>query len=82
MTEICLGDSYSGSKEDMQIVLAPHIQNYLAQTRRRHSCCSVLLPVAFERAAQRSWFDPKFDSPVLEEQFKTSVYPQIRLRFR
>lgn len=82
MAELCLYEPYCVTKEDEQIDIAPKIQNYLSQSRRRHSCCSVMLPVAFERAAHRSWFDPKFDSNVLEEQFKTSVYPQIRLRFR
>ncbi|XP_062538630.1 adenylate cyclase type 9 isoform X2 [Armigeres subalbatus] len=77
-----LTDSYKGSVEDIQISLAPYIQSYLTQTGRRHSCCSVMLPVAFERAAPRSWFDPRFDSPVLEGQFQSSVFPQIRLKFR
>ncbi|XP_065083343.1 adenylate cyclase type 9 isoform X2 [Ochlerotatus camptorhynchus] len=77
-----MSDSRKGSIEDIQISLAPYIQSYLTQTGRRHSCCSVMLPVAFERAAPRSWFDPRFDSPVLEGQFQASVFPQIRLKFR
>lgn len=77
-----LTDSHKGSIEDIQISLAPYIQSYLTQTGRRHSCCSLMLPVAFERAAPRSWFDPRFDSPVLEGQFQASVFPQIRLKFR
>ncbi|KAL9879821.1 adenylyl cyclase 13E isoform 2-T2 [Glossina fuscipes fuscipes] len=75
-------DSRANSTDDIQIALAPHIQSYLSQTGRRHSCCSVMLPVAFERAASSSWLDPKFDSPVLEGQFKTSVFPHIRMRYR
>lgn len=77
-----LTESQNGSMEDIQISLAPYIQTYLSQTGRRHSCCSVMLPVAFERAAPKSWFDPRFDSPVLEGQYQASVFPQIRLRFR
>ncbi|XP_058443636.1 adenylate cyclase type 9 isoform X2 [Malaya genurostris] len=75
-------DSQQGSIEDIQISLAPYIQSYLTQTNRRHSCCSVMLPVTFERAAPRSYFDPRFDSPVLEGQFQASVFPQLRLKFR
>ncbi|XP_058819371.1 adenylate cyclase type 9 isoform X2 [Topomyia yanbarensis] len=75
-------DSQQGSIEDIQISLAPYIQSYLTQTNRRHSCCSVMLPVTFERAAPRSCFDPRFDSPVLEGQYQASVFPQLRLKFR
>ncbi|XP_035788299.1 adenylate cyclase type 9-like [Anopheles albimanus] len=77
-----LTDSQKGSVEDIQISLAPYIQSYLSQTGRRHSCCRVMLPVAFERAAPRSWLDPRFDSPVLEGQYQASVFPQLRLKFR
>lgn len=79
---VFLPESQHNSMDDIQIALAPHIQSYLSQTGRRHSCCSVLLPVAFERAAEKSWFDPSFDSPILEGQYQSSVYPQIRMRFR
>jgi adenylate cyclase 9 len=41
-----------------------------------------MLPVAFERAAAKSWLDPHFDSPVLEGQYQASIFPQIRLRFK
>lgn len=77
-----LEGSRSSSMEDIQISLAPHIQEYLSRTGRRHSCCSVLLPVAFERAAPKAWIDPHFDSAVLEGQYLASIFPQIRLRFR
>lgn len=77
-----LANSRHVSEEDIQIALAPYIQTYLSQTGRRHSCCSVMLPVAFERAAPRSWLDPRFDSAVLEGQFQASVFAQHRLRFR
>ncbi|XP_055371012.1 adenylate cyclase type 9 [Condylostylus longicornis] len=75
-------DSRNNSADDIQIALAPHIQSYLSQTGRRHSCCSVMLPVAFERAAEKSWLHPRFDSAVLEGQYQTSVYPQIRKRYK
>ncbi|XP_017852345.1 adenylate cyclase type 9 isoform X2 [Drosophila busckii] len=79
---VLVNDSRANSTDDIQIALAPHIQTYLSQTGRRHSCCSVMLPVAFERAAAKSWLDPKFDSPVLEEQYQASVFPHIRMRYR
>lgn len=79
---VLVNDSHSNSTDDIQIALAPHIQTYLSQTGRRHSCCSVMLPVAFERASSKSWMDPKFDSPVLEGQFQTSVFPHVRMRYR
>ncbi|XP_055913952.1 adenylate cyclase type 9 isoform X5 [Eupeodes corollae] len=79
---VLVNDSRANSNDDIQIALAPHIQSYLTQTGRRHSCCSVMLPVAFERAAAKSWMDPKFDSPVLEGQFLTSLFPHIRMRYR
>lgn len=79
---VLVNDSRANSTDDIQIALAPHIQSYLSQTGRRHSCCSVMLPVAFERAAAKSWMDPKFDSPVLEGQYLTSLFPHIRMRYR
>ncbi|XP_058977987.1 adenylate cyclase type 9 isoform X1 [Musca domestica] len=79
---VLANDSRNNSTDDIQIALAPHIQTYLSQTGRRHSCCSVMLPVAFERAASNSWLDPKFDSAVLEGQFQTSVFSHVRMRYR
>ncbi|XP_075156524.1 adenylyl cyclase 13E isoform X2 [Haematobia irritans] len=79
---VLANDSRNNSTDDIQIALAPHIQAYLSQTGRRHSCCSVMLPVAFERAASNSWLDPKFDSAVLEGQYQTSVFCHIRMRYR
>ncbi|XP_037813378.1 adenylate cyclase type 9 isoform X1 [Lucilia sericata] len=79
---VLANDSRNNSTDDIQIALAPHIQTYLSQTGRRHSCCSVMLPVAFERAASNSWLDPKFDSAVLEGQYQTSVFSHVRMRYR
>ncbi|CAN8006334.1 unnamed protein product, partial [Ixodes hexagonus] len=42
---------------------------------------SGLLPVLFDRAA-RTWWDPCFDSHILEEQYKRSTFPQLRQRFQ
>lgn len=69
-------------EDDIQITLAPYIQSYLAYSGSRVGCCGLCLPVPFERAAHRSWWDPRFDSDILEGQYKRSSFPQIRLRFR
>ncbi|KAM7291074.1 adenylate cyclase type 9 [Ixodes scapularis] len=42
---------------------------------------SGLLPVLFDRAA-RTWWDPCFDSHILEEQYRRSTFPQLRQRFQ
>lgn len=71
-----------GNDDDIQISLAPYIQVYLAQSNRQVDCCGISLPTPFERAASRSWWDPRFDSEILEGQYRLSAFPQIRLRFR
>ncbi|XP_066583442.1 adenylate cyclase type 9 isoform X2 [Prorops nasuta] len=68
--------------DEIHISLAPYIQTYLAHSGQGLGCCGISLPVPFERAAPRSWWNPKFDSEILEEQYKRSAFPQIRLRFR
>lgn len=68
--------------DEIHISLAPYIQTYLAHSGQGLGCCGISLPVPFERAASRSWWNPKFDSEILEEQYKRSAFPQIRLRFR
>lgn len=40
-----------------------------------------LCPVLFERAS-KSWWNPKFDSNILEEQYHKSTFPQICQRFQ
>lgn len=72
----------SGEDDDIQISLAPYIQNYLAQSGQRSGCCGIYLPIPFERAASRSWWDPRFDSEILEGQYRRSSFPQVRLRFQ
>nr|XP_037286623.1 LOW QUALITY PROTEIN: adenylate cyclase type 9-like [Rhipicephalus microplus] len=42
---------------------------------------SGLLPMLFDRAA-RSWWDPSFDSHILEAQYKRSTFPQLCQRFQ
>ncbi|PSN48877.1 hypothetical protein C0J52_09669 [Blattella germanica] len=68
--------------DDIQITLAPYIQNYLAHTGQRPGCCGIYLPIPFERAARSSWWDPRFDSDILEGQYRKSSFPQVRLRFQ
>ncbi|KZC13805.1 Adenylate cyclase type 9 [Dufourea novaeangliae] len=75
-------DDSEGGADEIHISLAPYIQTYLAHSGQGLGCCGISLPVPFERAAPRSWWNPKFDSEILEEQFKRSAFPQIRLRFR
>lgn len=74
--------THDDDDDDIEISLAPHIQSYLNQSGHRHSCCSVMLPVAFERAAANSWLNPVFDSSVLEQQYQISLFPHIRMRYR
>lgn len=68
--------------DEIHISLAPYVQTYLAHSGHGLGCCGVGLPVPFERAAPDSWWNPKFDSEILEGQFKRSAFPQVRLRFR
>lgn len=75
-------DDSEDTEDEIHISLAPYIQTYLAHSSQGLGCCGISLPVPFERAAPRSWWNPRFDSEILEEQFKRSAFPQIRLRFR
>ena len=75
-------DDSEDATDEIHISLAPYIQTYLAHSGQGLGCCGISLPVPFERAAPRSWLNPRFDSEILEEQFKRSAFPQIRLRFR
>jgi len=38
-------------------------------------------PILFQRSA-RNWWNPQFDSDVLETQHRTTSFPQVRRRFR
>lgn len=68
--------------EDAQIQLAPHVQAYLAHNNSTTNCCGFTIPIAFERAAPGTWWNPRFDSEILEGQYRSSSFRQIRLRFR
>ncbi|XP_026313788.1 adenylate cyclase type 9 [Hyposmocoma kahamanoa] len=68
--------------EDAQIRIAPHVQAYLAHNNPTTTCCGLSIPIAFERAAPGTWWNPRFDSEVLEGQYRNSSFRQIRLRFR
>ncbi|XP_014285941.1 adenylate cyclase type 9 isoform X1 [Halyomorpha halys] len=73
--------SIQDDSED-EITLAPYIQTYLAHSGNQFGCCGICFPVPFERASNKSWWDPKFDSEILEKQYRNSSFAQIRLRFR
>lgn len=75
-------DKNENNNDEIRISLAPYIQTYLAHGNRGFYCCGINLPVPFERAAPRSWWNPRFDSEILEEQYKQSAFPQMRLRFQ
>lgn len=68
--------------ENTQLSLDPKLQTYLAQESQRSGCWGRFFPIPFERASQRSWWDPMFDSEILEEQFKKSSNPQNKRKFR
>ncbi len=48
-----------------------------SDSRGKRRCC----PKLFDRASG-SWWNPKFDSSLIEKEFKRSSFPQIRRRFR
>ncbi|XP_015118969.1 adenylate cyclase type 9 [Diachasma alloeum] len=75
-------DGNDNERDEIHMSLAPYIQTYLAHSGQGVGCCGIGLPVPFERAAPRSWWNPKFDSEILEEQYKTSAFLQLKLRFR
>ncbi|KAH9640639.1 hypothetical protein HF086_000583 [Spodoptera exigua] len=75
-------DADCSEGEDAQIRLAPHVQAYLARNNPTTNCCGLTIPIAFERAATGTWWNPRFDSEILEGQYRSSSFRQIRLRFR
>lgn len=64
--------------DDIQI----QMQEYLAHNYPTTNCCGLAVPIAFERAASGIWWNPRFDSEILEGQYRSSSFRQIRLRFR
>nr|XP_018900174.1 PREDICTED: adenylate cyclase type 9 [Bemisia tabaci]XP_018900175.1 PREDICTED: adenylate cyclase type 9 [Bemisia tabaci] len=80
--EIWTDEQADLSEGEVPVSMAPYIQAYLAYNTRIHCCGLFLFPAPFERASSSSWLNPKFDSEVLEEQYRRSALPQIKLRFR
>lgn len=68
--------------ENTQLSLDPKLQMYLAQMAQESGCWGRFFPIPFERAAQKSWWDPTFDSEILEEQYKKSSHLHNKLKFR
>lgn len=68
--------------EKTQLSLDPKVQTYLAQMSQNSGCWGRCFPIPFERASEKSWWDPTFDSEILEEQFKKSSNPQNKRKFR
>ncbi|KAK3876369.1 hypothetical protein Pcinc_009523 [Petrolisthes cinctipes] len=64
-------------EEAIRLSLTPHLHALMLTSRRRNSCC----PMLFERAAP-TWWDPRFDSDILEGQYQNSVFPKLTLRFQ
>ena len=75
-------DADCSEGEEAQIRLAPQVQAYLAHNNKTTNCCGFAIPIAFERAAPGTWWNPRFDSKILEGQYRSSSFRQIRLRFR
>lgn len=68
--------------EKTQLSLDPNLQVYLAQMSQNSGCWGKFFPIPFERAAEKSWWDPTFDSEILEDQFKKSSNRQNKKKFR
>ncbi|KAJ8939763.1 hypothetical protein NQ318_004177 [Aromia moschata] len=68
--------------DNTQLSLDPKLQIYLAQMSQESGCWGRFFPIPFERAAQKSWWDPTFDSEILEEQYKKSSNPHNIFKFR
>lgn len=75
-------EDHQSDDENAQLSLDPRLQLYLAQVSQQNGCWGRFFPIPFERAAQKSWWDPTFDSEILEEQYKRSSNPYSRFKFR
>ncbi|XP_050315013.1 LOW QUALITY PROTEIN: adenylate cyclase type 9-like [Anthonomus grandis grandis] len=69
-------------EEQVQLSLDPKFQVLLAQMSRESGCWGKFFPMPFERASQKSWWDPTFDSEILEDQYKKSAFNHNRFKFR
>ncbi|KAK8722847.1 hypothetical protein OTU49_012083 [Cherax quadricarinatus] len=64
-------------EEAIRLSLTPHLHALMLASHQRNSCC----PVLFERAAP-TWWDPRFDSDILEGQYRQSSLSTLTLRFQ
>ncbi|KAH1019816.1 hypothetical protein HUJ04_009614 [Dendroctonus ponderosae] len=69
-------------EEQVQLSLDPKYQALFSQMSRESGCWGKFFPIPFERASHRSWWDPTFDSEILEDQYKKSAFPHNRFKFR
>lgn len=69
-------------EENLQLSLDPKLQVYLAQVAQENGCWGRFFPIPFERAARKSWWDPMFDSEILEGQYRRSSNTYSRYKFR
>jgi len=53
------------------------LEFYKLEMQNLKSCCLGDWPVLFDRSSQR-WWDPRFDSKFLEQQFSETTLPLIR----
>lgn len=78
----CNNGSEHDKADDSWEAEEAHMQDYLAHNYPSTNCCGLAVPVAFERAAPGTWWNLRFDSEILEGQYRSSSFKQIRLRFR
>ncbi|XP_071526446.1 adenylate cyclase type 9 [Panulirus ornatus] len=71
------GGGVMEEEEAIRLSLTPHLHALMLASHRRNSCC----PMLFERAAS-TWWDPRFDSDILEGQYQRSSLPTQTLRFQ
>ncbi|XP_050692910.1 adenylate cyclase type 9-like isoform X6 [Eriocheir sinensis] len=64
-------------EEAIRLSLTPNLHAHMLGSRRRRNYC----PLLFERAAS-TWWDPKFDSSILEDQYQKSSQATLTLRFQ
>lgn len=69
-------------EDNAQLSLDPKVQTYLSQVSQESGCWGRCFPIPFERAARRSWWDPTFDSEILEDQYKKSANSPNTFKFR
>lgn len=91
MTSYKRSPSVSYSKSEPQTIIeddiwdvkkVQEIQEMLAEASQTSGCWGRFFPIPFERASGRSWWDPTFDSEILEEQFRKSTSAHSRFKFR